>query len=584
MPVYRVLQGKGEMMRKGLAILVSALLAVSSLYHGSSPGQAASVPPVEAKSGMVASAQHLASKVGVQVLKDGGNAIDAAVAMGYALAVVHPCCGNIGGGGFMTIHLANGRDTFINFREKAPLAATRNMYLDKKGNVVPGLSTLGYLSVGVPGTVLGLDTALREYGSMTRAQAMAPAIRLAEQGYTLDAGDAALLDSASSEFGKQRNVSAIFLHNGKPYQAGERLTQPRLAHTLGLIASDGPSAFYDGPIAAAIAAASKAHGGLLTTEDFRRYTVEEERPVSCVYRGYTVVSAPPPSSGGTTLCEILNVVSGYPLGQFGFHSAQSIHYNVEAMRHAYADRNTYLGDPDFVNNPIAQLTSPSYAAKIRAEIAPTRATPSRLVKPGLGPLQEGTSTTEYAVVDAKGNAVSVTYTINFYFGSGVIAGNTGFFLNDEMDDFMSKPGVPNAYGLVQGVTNAIAPGKRPLSSMSPTIVLRNGRVFLVTGSPGGSRIITITQEVIQNVIDYGMDVQQAVDAPRYHHQYLPDTVYLEPYALSPDTVAILKGEGYTITQQAKTWGSAEAIERDPASGVLYGANDSRAPAGAAMGY
>ncbi len=572
------------MMRKGLAILVSALLAVSSLYHGSSPGQAASVPPVEAKSGMVASAQHLASKVGVQVLKDGGNAIDAAVAMGYALAVVHPCCGNIGGGGFMTIHLANGRDTFINFREKAPLAATRNMYLDKKGNVVPGLSTLGYLSVGVPGTVLGLDTALREYGSMTRAQAMAPAIRLAEQGYTLDAGDAALLDSASSEFGKQRNVSAIFLHNGKPYQAGERLTQPRLAHTLGLIASDGPSAFYDGPIAAAIAAASKAHGGLLTTEDFRRYTVEEERPVSCVYRGYTVVSAPPPSSGGTTLCEILNVVSGYPLGQFGFHSAQSIHYNVEAMRHAYADRNTYLGDPDFVNNPIAQLTSPSYAAKIRAEIAPTRATPSRLVKPGLGPLQEGTSTTEYAVVDAKGNAVSVTYTINFYFGSGVIAGNTGFFLNDEMDDFMSKPGVPNAYGLVQGVTNAIAPGKRPLSSMSPTIVLRNGRVFLVTGSPGGSRIITITQEVIQNVIDYGMDVQQAVDAPRYHHQYLPDTVYLEPYALSPDTVAILKGEGYTITQQAKTWGSAEAIERDPASGVLYGANDSRAPAGAAMGY
>ena len=573
------------MMRKGLAVLVSALLAASSFYyHGSSPGQAASVPPVEAKSGMVASAQHLASRVGVQVLKDGGNAVDAAVAMGYALAVVHPCCGNIGGGGFMTIHLANGRDTFINFREKAPLAATRNMYLDKKGNVVPGLSTQGYLSVGVPGTVLGLDTALREYGSMTRAQAMAPAIRLAEQGYTLDAGDIALLDSASSEFSAQRNVSAIFLHNGKPYQAGERLTQPQLAHTLGLIASDGPSAFYDGPIAAAIAAASKAHGGLLTTEDFRRYTVEEERPVSCVYRGYTVVSAPPPSSGGTTLCEILNVVSGYPLGQFGYHSAQSIHYNVEAMRHAYADRTTYLGDPDFVNNPIARLTSPAYAAKIRAEIAPARATPSRLVKPGLGPLQEGTSTTEYAVVDAKGNAVSVTYTINFYFGAGVIAGNTGFFLNDEMDDFTSKPGVPNAYGLVQGTTNAIAPGKRPLSSMSPTIVLRNGRVFLVTGSPGGSRIITITQEVIQNVIDHGMDVQQAVDAPRYHHQYLPDTVYLEPYALSPDTVAILKEEGYTITQQAATWGSAEAIERDPASGLLYGANDSRAPAGAAMGY
>ncbi len=572
------------MMRKGLAILVSALLAVSSLYHGSNPGQAASVPPMEAKSGMVASAQHLASAAGVQVLKDGGNAIDAAVAMGYALAVVHPCCGNIGGGGFMTIHLANGRDTFINFREKAPLAATRDMYLDKKGNVVPGLSTLGYLSVGVPGTVLGLDTALREYGSMTRAQVMAPAIRLAAQGYTLDAGDVALLDSASSKFVKQRNVAAIFLHNGKPYQAGERLTQPRLAHTLGLIASDGPAAFYDGPIAAAIAAASKAHGGLLTTEDFRRYTVEEERPVSCMYRGYMVVSAPPPSSGGTTLCEILNVVSGYPLGQFGFHSAQAIHYNVEAMRHAYADRNTYLGDPDFVKNPIARLTSPSYAAKIRAEIAPTRATPSRLVKPGLGPLQEGTSTTEYAVVDAKGNAVSVTYTINFYFGARVIAGNTGFFLNDEMDDFTSKPGVPNAYGLVQGVTNAIASGKRPLSSMSPTIVLRNGRVFLVTGSPGGSRIITITQEVIQNVIDDGMDVQQAVDAPRYHHQYLPDTVYLEPYALSPDTVAILKGEGYTIKQQATTWGAAEAIERDPASSMLYGANDSRAPAGAAAGY
>lgn len=573
------------MMRKGLAILLAgALLAAPSLYHASSSGRAASVPPVEAKSGMVASAQHLASDVGVQVLQEGGNAIDAAVAMGYALAVVHPCCGNIGGGGFMTIHLANGRNTFINFREKAPLAATRNMYLDKKGNVIPGLSTMGYLSVGVPGTVLGLDTALREYGTMTRAQVMAPAIRLAQQGYILDAGDVALLDSATSEFAKHPNVAAIFLHNGKPYQVGDRLVQPQLAHTLGLIASDGPSVFYDGPIAAAIAAASKAHGGLLTTEDFRRYTVEEEHPVSCLYRGYTVVSAPPPSSGGTTLCEILNVVSGYPLGQFGFNSARSVHYDVEAMRHAYADRNTYLGDPDFVNNPIARLLSPSYTAKIRSEIAPARATPSRLVKPGLGPLQEGTSTTEYAVVDSRGNAVSVTYTINFYFGSGIIVGNTGFFLNDEMDDFTSKPGVPNAYGLVQGAANAIAPGKRPLSSMSPTIVLKNGKVFLVTGSPGGSRIITITQEVIQNVIDYGMDVQEAVDAPRYHHQYLPDTVYLEPFALSPDTVAILKGEGYNITQQKETWGSAEAIERDPLTGLLYGANDSRAPSGAAEGY
>lgn len=547
------------------------------------PAHALYSPPVSARHGMVVTAQHLASQVGLDILKRGGNAIDAAVAVGYALAVVHPCCGNIGGGGFMLIHLAKGGNTFLNFREKAPLKATRDMYLDASGKVIPGASTRSYKAIGVPGTVLGLDTALRKYGTLSRAQVMAPAIRLAREGFVLTRGDVDLLHHRTADFASHPNVAAIFLNHGKPYQAGQRLVQTRLAKTLTLIAKEGPKAFYRGPIARAIVKASDAHGGLLSLKDFRNYSVEWEKPVSCDYRGYEVYSSPPPSSGGTTICEILNVLSGYPMNTYGFHSARSVHYLVEAMRNAFVDRNTKLGDPDFVNNPLQKLLSPAHAAKIRAGIHPQRATPSDTLGPSKL-LHEGTNTTHYSIVDKDGNAVSTTFTINSWFGTGRIAGNTGFFLNDEMDDFTSKPGVPNKFGLVQGKVNAIAPGKRPLSSMSPTLVMNpQHKLFMVTGSPGGSRIITITLETLLNVIDHKMDIQAAVDAPRIHQQWLPDIVYLEPGALLQRTREKLEKDGYRFKVQ-HPWGAAEAILINPGTGLLQGANDDRRPAGRALGY
>ncbi|SMF69766.1 gamma-glutamyltransferase 1 Threonine peptidase. MEROPS family T03 [Tistlia consotensis] len=571
---------------------LALLVALSPLTCLAWPGTSAAVspPPVEASQGMVVTAQHYASEIGVEILKAGGNAVDAAVAVGYALAVVHPCCGNLGGGGFATLHLADGRDSFLDFREKAPEAATETMYLDAAGNVVPGLSLRGYKAVGVPGTVLGLETLRQRYGTMTRARLMAPAIALARDGYLLTKGDAEILKRGAEAFAGEPNVAAIFLNGGRPWQAGERLVQKDLAATLGKIEKDGADAFYKGPIAAAIVAASRAHGGLLTLKDFADYTVPETAPLRCGYRGYEILSSPPPSSGGTTLCEILGVLEGYPMARLGFHSAAAVHLMVEAMRHAYVDRNFSLGDPAFVDNPVAELLSPAHLAAIRQAIEPEKATPSSAVRPGVPP-HEGTQTTHFSIVDKDGNAVSLTYTINAFFGAKVIAGDTGFFLNDEMDDFTSKPGVPNLFGLVQGKANAIAPGKRPLSSMSPTIVTKDGKVFLVVGSPGGSRIITITLEAILNVVDHGMDIQAAIDAPRIHHQWLPDKVFVEPYALSPDTRAKLAAMGYDLVEQ-RGWGAAEGIEvgsePDPAGGaarrVLYGANDDRRPAGAAAGY
>lgn len=559
-----------------MVISLTALLMVTA-------AQAAYPPPVTAKQGMVVTSQHLASQVGVNILKQGGNAVDAAVAVGYALAVVHPCCGNIGGGGFMLVHLKDGKNLFLNFREKAPLAASRDMYLDEQGNVIPDASTKSYQGVGVPGTVLGLDTALNKYGTLDRKTVMKPAIRLAEKGFTLTQGDIDILKHRTDDFQNEPNVASIFLKDGKPYAAGDSLVQKQLAQSLELIASDGPKAFYNGPIAKAVVKASKANDGLLSLKDFKDYNVTWETPVDCEYRGYTVYSSPPPSSGGTTICEILNVVNGYPMAELGFHSADSVHYLVEAMRHAYVDRNTKLGDPAFIDNPLDKLLSADYAKNIRKQIDRENATPSR----ELGPkslLNEGNDTTHYSIVDKDGNAVAVTYTINYWFGTGKIAGDTGFFLNDEMDDFTSKPGVPNSYGLVQGEANAVAPGKRPLSSMSPTMVMGpDDKLFMVTGSPGGSRIITITLETILNVIDHGMDIQAAVDAPRIHHQWLPDTVYLEPFALSKDTRKTLEDRGYHFTDD-ELWGAAEAILADPETGMLKGANDDRRPAGEAVGY
>ena len=577
-----------------IALDFSIVLAAAALSSAFAPAHAAAPAALESADGMVVSAQHFASDVGAAVLRQGGNAVDAAVAVGYALAVTHPCCGNLGGGGFMTIHLADGRNTFINFREKAPLAARPDMFLDAHGNPVSDKSLNGYLAAGVPGTVMGLETALREYGSLPRPILMAPAIRLAQDGFILTRGDVDELEVATAQFRTQPNVAAVFLHQGAPFKPGERLVQTNLAGTLRAVSDGGAEAFYRGAIAEAVAASSRAHGGLLTAKDFAAYGVTESAPISCGYRGYTILSAPPPSSGGVVLCEMLQVLEAYPLEALGFHSSDSVHVMTEAMRYAYRDRNRYLGDPAFVENPIARLLSMHHAEAIRARIQPHRATPSSALGDDAA-ADEKATTTHYSVVDAKGNAVSVTYTINDDFGAKVIAGDTGFFLNDEMDDFTAKPGAANLFGLVQGKANAIAPGKRPLSSMTPTIVLSDGKPVLVVGTPGGSRIITTVLEIIVNVIDHGMTLQEAVDAPRIHHQWLPDTLAGEPFAFSADTVKSLTQMGYHIVP-LEPWGTgnaAEAIGVAPADaaeakalgfprpGVFYGASDSRAPAGSA---
>src|SRR5665213_2375917 len=398
-------------------------------------------PPAEAPNGMAVSSQRDASKAGAEILAAGGNAVDAAVAVGYALAVVHPCGASIAAGGCATLHLANGKDTFINFREKAPAAASANMYLDAKGDVVPGLSLHGWLAMGVPGTVMGMEKMLKEYGTMTRAQVMAPAIKLADEGYVLQDGDARGYANAAKAFATQPNVAAIFLNNGQQWKAGERLEQKQLAATLKEVSAQGPDVFYKGDIAQRVADASKANGGLLTMKDFADYTVTESAPLYCSYRGYRIISSPPPSSGGASMCEILNILSAYPMNKMPVHSARSVHLMVEAMRHAYVDRNFSLGDPAFVKNPLDKILSAKHAAAIRAKIDPVKATPSDEVQIGVVP-HESDQTTHYSVVDKAGNAVSVTYTINGGFGAQVIAGNTGFFLNDEMDDFTSKVGAP----------------------------------------------------------------------------------------------------------------------------------------------
>ncbi|HVC01104.1 MAG TPA: gamma-glutamyltransferase [Steroidobacteraceae bacterium] len=578
-----------------IAVLAGSSAAAPTFARSSMPRQAldatappttvaalAGARPVTARHAMVVSEQHLATKVGVAVLEHGGNAVDAAVAVGYALSVVLPCCGNIGGGGFMLLHLAGGKTLFLDFREKAPLAARADMYLDPRGNVIPGKSTRTYLGVGVPGTVMGLDAALAKYGTMPLAEVIAPAIRLAREGFVLQPGDVRILDHRAAEFATQPNVAAIFLNHGRPYEAGDRLVQPQLAHTLELIDKGGTDAFYRGAIARAVVAASERHGGILSLRDFADYSVQWDRPVSCAYRGYTFVSDPPPSSAGATICEILGILRPYPLAQWGYGSTRSLHYLIEAERRAFADRNSYLGDPAFVHNDVARLLSRRHIDALRATIEPATATPSSAIKGDLA-ATEGTDTTNYSIVDAHGNAVAVTYTINYLFGSGRIAGDTGFFLNNEMDDFTSKTGVPNSFGLVQGEKNAIQPGKRPLSSMAPSIVLRRGKLFMVTGSPGGSTIISTTLESFLNVVAFGMNMQQSVDAPRIHQQWYPDVVFVEPGMLKPVVRGQLEKMGYRF-KVIPSWGADEAILVDPRTHLLEGANDRRRPAGLAAGY
>lgn len=551
---------------------------------------AASQAPVAAENGMVVSAQHLATRVGVDVLKDGGNAVDAAVAVGYALAVVYPAAGNLGGGGFMTIQLADGRKTFLDFREKAPLAATANMYLDKDGNVIKGLSTNGHLAVGVPGTVSGMEMALAKYGTMKRAALIAPSIKYAQDGFVLDQGDVDMLVTATEDFKKDPATGAIFLNNGAAFAPGQKLVQKDLAATLKLISDKGEEGFYKGPVGAAIVASSQAGKGIITQADLDQYKTREMAPIECNYRGYGVVSAPPPSSGGVVICEILNILEGYPLKELGFRSAQSVHYQIEAMRHAYVDRNSYLGDPDFVKNPLDRLLSKEYAAKIRTVIDPAKAGVSKDIKPGVAP-HEGSNTTHYSIVDQWGNAVSVTYTLNDWFGAKVTAAKTGVILNNEMDDFTAKVGVPNLYGLVQGEANAIAPGKRPLSSMSPTIVTKDGKPVMVLGTPGGGRIITAVLHTIINVIDYGMNAQEAVDAPKFHQQWLPELTNVDHFALSPDTRKILEGWGHKFGNPQPVNHLAVILVGAPSLGGkpvgkyrYYGANDPRRNTGLALGY
>ncbi len=570
------------------AALRSLLAAVAT--GASLAAQAASMAPVAAEHGMVVTAQQLATRVGVDVLKDGGNAVDAAVAVGYALAVVYPAAGNLGGGGFMTVRFADGRQTFLDFREAAPLGASADMYLDKDGNVVEGASTRGHLAVGVPGTVSGLERARAKFGTMPGATLIAPAIRFARDGFVLDQGDVDMLGVATDSFREDAPSAAIFLNRGEAFAVGQKLVQKDLAATLERIAEDGEAGFYAGRVGAAIAASSRAGGGLITPADLMRYRTRELAPIECNYRGYGIISAPPPSSGGVILCEILNVLEGYPLQQLGFRAAQSVHYQIEAMRHAYVDRNSYLGDPDFVTNPLARLLDKDYAAKIRAAIDPAKAGVSQALRPGVAP-HEGSNTTHYSIVDRWGNAVAVTYTLNGWFGARVTAAGTGVILNNEMDDFTAKVGVPNLYGLVQGEANAIAPGKRPLSSMTPTIVTQAGKPVMVLGTPGGSRIITAVLHTLLNVIDYGMDVQEAVDAPRFHQQWLPDETQVEAFAIGPDARRLLEAMGHTFGDPRPANHMAAILIGAPKLGGapvgknrFYGANDPRRGTGLALGY
>jgi gamma-glutamyltranspeptidase/glutathione hydrolase len=576
-----------------ILLLVMALSATLSL--------AAPVHPVHASHAIVASVHELASRAGVEMMQAGGNAVDAAVATGFALAVVHPQAGNLGGGGFMLLRTADGKTHFVDFREKAPAAATANMYLDARGNVIADASVVGYRAISVPGSVAGLAYAQKKYGKLPLEKVMAPAIRLAREGFVLaweDADD--LHDKDLAKFPESRR---IFQRDGNYYREGEMLRQPELARTLERIARD-PDDFYHGTIARELAAAIQKSGGLITADDLARYEVKEREPVRGSYRGYEIISAPPPSSGGVALLEILNILEGYDLSRAGNRSADAIHLTVEAFQRAFFDRAEFLGDPDFSKIPVAQLIDKKYGMAWRESINPDHATVSKNLRrpdifnqleryaalhPQSAAVREPEHTTHYSVVDAEGNAVSVTTTLNDDFGSRVTAEGLGFLLNDEMDDFAAKQGVPNMFGLIQGPANAIGPEKRPLSAMTPTIVLKDGKLFLVLGSPGGPRIITTVANILIGVVDFGMNIQEAVNAPRFHHQWLPDVVRVEQW-FSPDTVKRLEQMGHKVEfgiheseKWEPDWSDGECVEIDLETGERLGGSDQRNN-GKAVGY
>ena len=558
-------------MRRTLTVLLALVLAV--------PTHAARTP-VHAKHGMVVAMESLAVDVGVDVLKRGGNAVDAAVAVGFALAVTHPFAGNIGGGGYMLIRLADGRATFIDFRERAPEKASHDMYLDASGKPTHD-SIEGWRSSGVPGSVRGFEMAQTKYGRRTWAENMTPAIDLASKGFPVSYALAQSLKQSRS-LGASPESRRIFQKDGAFYEVGDTLAQPELADTLQRIAKNGAKEFYEGETARRFADEMAKHGGIISLADLRNYKAIERTPLQGTYRNYTIVTAPPSSSGGIALLEMFGMLEGTGYEKGGFGSASAIHYEAEAMRRAYADRNEYVGDPDFVKVPIAGLLDRTYLSHLRSTIDPERATPSDQVRPGRPAGTEHDQTTHFSVVDADGNAVAVTFTLNGGYGNGITVPGLGFLLNNEMDDFAAKPGTANMFGLVQGEANAIAAGKRPLSSMTPTIVVKDGKLFMTAGAPGGSRISTAVAQVILNVIDFGMNVQDAVDAPRVHHQWLPDKLYLER-GISPDTVALLKARGYDVDYSpGVVLAQVAAILSD--GGWLQGGSDGRSGAGKAAGY
>jgi len=562
------------------------LLLLSSTKAGTTQASGGAVIPVQAPHAMVASVHRLASRAGVQMMKAGGNAVDAAVAVGFALAVVHPQAGNLGGGGFMLVRLADGKTHFVDYREKAPAAAWANMYLDAQGNVIEDASIVGYKAIGVPGSVAGMVYAEKKYGRLSLERVTAPAIKLAEEGFALAAEDARDLreDKPLGQFPESRR---IFQQDGNFYKTGDVFKQPDLARTLKRIASN-PDDFYHGAMAQELAVAMRKGGGLITTEDLAHYEVKEREAVRGTYRGYEIISAPPPSSGGVTLIETLNILEGYDLAKLGGRSSPATHLTVEAFRRAFYDRAEFLGDPDFSKIPVAQLIDKRYGAAWRESIDPAHASVSKgLRRPAIFSqleqyatlhaepvaVAEPDHTTHYSVVDRDGNAVAVTTTLNDSFGSRVTAEGLGFLLNDEMDDFAAKQGVPNMFGLIQGPANAIGPGKRPLSAMAPTIVLKDGKLFLVLGSPGGPRIITTVANILMGVVDYGMNIQEAVNAPRFHHQWLPDVVSVEQ-GFSPATVKVLERVGHEVKPE-DSWSDGECIMIDPRTGDRLGASDKR---------
>ena len=583
------------------AVLFIAITA-SSWTPTCTTALAASREPVRARHGVVASTNQVASQVGVDIMKRGGNAVDAAIAVAFALAVTHPAAGNLGGGGFMMIRLKNGRSTAIDYREMAPAAAHRNVYLDKEGKLIQGEggSIEGYRAAGVPGTVRGMELALKKYGSgrLSWAQLIEPARKLAANGFTVTRSLARSLrgrrevargDEVVEEdrlyLATYPETKRIYLNNGNFYNEGDLFRQPDLAATFTRLQRGGPNEFYEGQTARMISEDMKRHHGLITMDDMRGYVAKEREPLRGSYRGYEIISRPPPSSGGAVLLEMLNILEGFDLKKMDWASSDRYHLMTEAMRRAFADRAEYMGDTDFVKVPIAGLVDKKYAAQLRDTIDPERASSSEQVKAGKPVGYESEETTHFAVVDADGNAVANTYTLNNSYGSAVVAKGTGIIMNDEMDDFAAKPGTPNLYGLIQGERNAVAPRKRPLSAMTPTFVLRkDGSLWFTVGSPGGPTIINTVLDVITNVIDYNMNIQQAIDAPRIHHQWLPDELVYEPYGLSGDTQRSLTSRGHKLVKKPRYLGDCEGIMIEEKTGIRLGATDPRRSDGLAVGY